>query len=412
MRSWGCCSITSVNFIELELELELDTLDCEFEFEFEFDEEAKPMRLALITSTGERCGIAAYSRALVEALGDRVALEVLPVEALPGDRAALERANAAELIHLQHEYSFWGSALPGRSRFPGLLAALQRPLVMTAHTVAPAEEILDVAGSGGGWRGAVKRLGVGLAAVRRFVEVEPFRSALRLIVHSERARDSLVGRGFSPERVSCLPMPCPRPVEPADAGAALRELGLDGRGYILGFGFITPAKGFDLALAAFAGLDYPGRLVLAGAARDAEGEACRRALQEQALQLGIAGRVLFPGYVDDATLTALLRGTDLALLPYRSGTGSYALSLAMACGAPTLTTDLPCFAGAPVLRARADTGALRRKMAAYLAQPGRRAELATGAREWADQRSWEAAAHEHLRLYGEALGDRGEPRTG
>src|SRR5439155_26490872 len=116
----------------------------------------------------------------------------------------------------------------------------------TAHTVGPAEEILDVAGAGGGWRGAVKRVGAGLGAVRRFVEEEPFRRAARIIVHSERARDLLVRRGFSPARVAFLPMPCPVPVEPPDADAARRAIGLKGDPYLLAFGFITPAKGYEL----------------------------------------------------------------------------------------------------------------------------------------------------------------------
>src|SRR5262245_24606515 len=110
-----------------------------------------PVHVAMLTSTGERCGIAAYSRALAEALGGKVELEVVPVEEGVSP-AALARLNGAELVHIQHEYSFWGSALPGRSRLPELVAGLRRPQIMTAHTVAPAEEILDVA-KVGGWRG-------------------------------------------------------------------------------------------------------------------------------------------------------------------------------------------------------------------------------------------------------------------
>src|SRR5207249_11094646 len=113
-------------------------------------------------------------------------------------------------------------------------------------------------------------------------------------------------------RVHLLPMPCPTPIEPADPEAVRRTLGLDGQRYLLGFGFITPAKGYEALLESFARLDYPGLLVLAGSARDAAGEACLAALRARAGALGIPGRVRFPGFVEDAALTALLRGADLA----------------------------------------------------------------------------------------------------
>src|SRR3712207_5467710 len=96
------------------------------------------LHVTLLTSTRERCGIGDYARALAAALAREVELDVVPVDPQPPPAAALERLNRADLIHIQHEYSFWGSALPGRSRFPALVAGLRRPWVITAHTVAAA----------------------------------------------------------------------------------------------------------------------------------------------------------------------------------------------------------------------------------------------------------------------------------
>ena len=74
--------------------------------------------------------------------------------------------NDADLIHIQHEYSFWGSALPGRSRFPALVRRLRRPWILTAHTVAPAAEVLGIPAAGGGWRAGAKRLVARIPGVR------------------------------------------------------------------------------------------------------------------------------------------------------------------------------------------------------------------------------------------------------
>src|SRR5947209_15250539 len=59
------------------------------------------------------------------------------------------------------------------------------------------------------------------------------------------------------------------------------------------------------------------------------------------------------GYLDEADARAILEQTDVALLPYRSGTGSYAAGAALASGCPLLTSDLPAFAEPlPALRFR------------------------------------------------------------
>ncbi|HTE20494.1 MAG TPA: hypothetical protein VK689_19175, partial [Armatimonadota bacterium] len=63
------------------------------------------------TSWETRCGIASYTGALVEALRQRgVAVDVVPVpytDRDPGTMAeTLARLNRADVIHVQHEYTF------------------------------------------------------------------------------------------------------------------------------------------------------------------------------------------------------------------------------------------------------------------------------------------------------------------
>lgn len=72
------------------------------------------MKVTMLTTTGERCGIAAYSRALVKALWEFVEVEVEPIEegkhTAEHHRTQADRLNMADVVHIQHEYSFWGAS--------------------------------------------------------------------------------------------------------------------------------------------------------------------------------------------------------------------------------------------------------------------------------------------------------------
>ncbi|MBI3909622.1 MAG: glycosyltransferase family 4 protein [Armatimonadetes bacterium] len=357
------------------------------------EQQDRPLRIALLTSTRERCGIAEYSRHLAAALARLVALDVVPVDPQPLTPDTFARLNAADVIHLQHEYSFFGSALPGRSLLPRLLRPLRRPWVVTAHTVGRAEEILGVARTG--WRSMAKRLALRARWVRWYVEAGPFASARRVIVHGSHARERLIAAGLRPERVVYLPMPVP-PVAPEGAPGSAS---LCGERYLLTFGFLTPEKGIDQVLEVLA--EYPGLLVVAGETRGAVGKGYLAQLQSAARALGVAGRVRFLGYVSDDCLDPLIRGAELVVLPYRSGTGSYALGRALACGAPVVASDLDLFDDYPCTArfGRRAGQSLREVIRALADAPERRRALGEAAREYAARHTWETAARRHVELY-------------
>ena len=357
------------------------------------------LRLALLTSASPRCGIAAYSDRLVEALRPHVEVDVVPVS-LPFDES-LSRLNAADLVHIQHEYSFWGSALPGKSRFPDLLSHLDRPWVVTAHTVAPAEEVLGLV-STVGWRAVAKRLGLHALGLRRFVEVLPFLGARATLVHTGAASETLHRRGVS--HVRHLPMPVPQLAVPADPAAVLARLGLTGQPFIVLPGFLTPSKGGADAVRAFAAQDYPGRLVLAGGARDEAGEAYEQQLRQLIAEMRLEDRVRITGYLPEAELGTLLRLADLVLLPYRTGTGSYAAATAIGCGAAVLAADLPCFEDFPCL-ALYQRGQLAITLGRLLQSETDRAALRVAAARYAERHSWNHVAEQHLEIYQRALAD-------
>jgi uncharacterized protein (TIGR03085 family) len=107
---------------------------------------------------------------------------------------------------------------------------------------------------------------------------------------------------------------------------------------VLAIGRHVRQKGFDLLLDAFASLvarpDFTHRLVVAGDGPE------RSALEQQAIELGIAERVDFPGATDRATTASLFRGADVFVLPSRHEPFGIVVLEALAAGTPTVAADV------------------------------------------------------------------------
>src|SRR5205085_1522177 len=99
------------------------------------------MKIAMLTTTGEKCGIANYTRALVAGLDTLpdVQVEVIPIT--PGkqptehyiEQAKQLNAPDVDIVHIQHEYGFWGSVLPNRWAYWEMRYLIEKPVVLTAH---------------------------------------------------------------------------------------------------------------------------------------------------------------------------------------------------------------------------------------------------------------------------------------
>jgi glycosyltransferase involved in cell wall biosynthesis len=260
-----------------------------------------------------------------------------------------------------------------------------------------------------------------------------------VIVHNPVAAGELARRLNSGGEVQFWPMPVPEWSVPASKwGPLSQRFGFHGRRLVTIFGFVTPQKEYWLAWMAIGRIrkvNPEPLLVIAGGARDERAQSIVRSLQrlerlfdteprrrpepssplpafampevppEKSAAPEFRQPLCITGYLEDADARALLEQTDVALLPYRSATGSYAAGVAMAAACPLLTSDLPAFAEPlPALRYRAgDVQDLTEKLDHLLTDDIARTTLIARSRRYAQENSWASAAERHLVLYRELL---------
>jgi glycosyltransferase involved in cell wall biosynthesis len=280
----------------------------------------------------------------------------LPLKALehPLGLARLAR-RPADVLHLQ-----W-LAVPQLDR---LLLRHRAPKVFTAHDVLPRR-----------------------TASRRDLWRRLFDRFERVVVHSERGRESLTELGVPPERLRVIPHPVfPREIRRADDGRTL-----------LFFGVIRPYRGVEDALEAAARL--PGaRLVVAGdPAMPLEGLRARARDVDWRL-----------GYLPEAEVDRLHGEATVALFPYRPEIDqSGSLLRALGAGVPAVVYDVGGLPepvrefGAGRVVPAGDVEALAAATRELLEDPAALAQARAGAERAREALTWDAAAAAHLALYRE-----------
>jgi glycosyltransferase involved in cell wall biosynthesis len=173
--------------------------------------------------------------------------------------------------------------------------------------------------------------------------------SLAVLVHSEFARRRILA-SRPRARVSTIPFPVDvegeTPVDPASRRAARRRLGLDETAFLIGsFGFVTPQKHLEPALAAFARLrrEVPAArfLIVGEVSPHYDLAALLRATGDDG--------VVVTGRVDAGRFADHVRAVDLAvnLRHPTGGETSASLFRLLACGVPTVATDAGSFAELP-----------------------------------------------------------------
>lgn len=230
------------------------------------------------------------------------------------------------------------------------------------------------------------------------------RQATAVLADSAATRADLVrAYGVAPDKIRVVYLGRDESLAPVRDPAALAAVraryGL-GERYLLYVGTLQPRKNLARAIDAYARLAGTAacagiQLVLAGKHGWLYDD-----LAARVERLALHGRVLFPGYIEDADLPAVLSGALGFVFPsLYEGFGIPVLE-AGACGVPVITSNtssLPEVAGdAALLVDPHDVDAIADAMHRLVSDPALRAELARRGLENVQRFSWEKCARETL----------------
>ncbi len=351
------------------------------------------LRIAMVTSLRDRCGVADYSQRLVDALAPHV--EVAWVTDPDGFSPAM---NEADVVHIQHQYFLFGGVAPWRNAFGRLANRITAPIVMTVH------EIVEPDG------GMARRAAIRVTNRSQFVRP----GIVQFIVHTEADLDRLATQGVSAERITVIPLGVPEPPRLPPRSAARRALGIEGQFILTVFGFVSRRKGHRTALEALALLPENCRLLIAGGRHPDDRSDYVDELKRVASDLGVGGRVSFTGYLEEEDVANIMSASDLILAPFVSGSGSASLALAFACGRPVLASAIPpnveiskLCPGSLSLVPPGQPGELAEAVARLQRDPRTLARLAEGSRRYAARFTYAHMAELTAMVYRRAAGGTG-----
>jgi glycosyltransferase involved in cell wall biosynthesis len=369
----------------------------------------KVIVVGLISTWNSRCGIAEYSRNLVDGFARSVRFEIFAdrdVETLdpsaeefvrrvwrngidnPDEELFVAATNsAADVLHLQHNFGFVGMGELSR-----LLREQsdQRPVVLTLHRTADME-LTDRT--------------VSLAAIRDSLSL-----ASAIVVHQEHDVSRLANMGVT-GNVVCIPHGCRAPI---DSATYRRNVDADSPFVVSTFGFLLPHKGtLELirAVAQIRSLGHDVRLLAVSSLHtDSSSVAyARQCAQEiQRLNLGDAVRIE-SRFLEEHEAIEMLQAADAIVLPYLETpeSASGALRFVLPLCRPTVVSDLPIFADASdvVLRivSPVETDSITAAILRLIESPDLREELSSAMASFCRRNSWQETARKMETIYRSAI---------
>ncbi|HLK59433.1 MAG TPA: glycosyltransferase [Chthonomonadaceae bacterium] len=367
----------------------------------------------MLTTIGERCGIASYTRALIEGLRTLPETEVQVVPITEGrqptahynEQAEILNAPDVDVVHVQHEHSFWGGILPKASSYWELRYLIKKPIVLTAHTTYSLAQMLRLDTERRPHKWLAKQLLVRNKAYRDSVEIAPFTTAMT-IVHTRAAREELIARGAQSAYVHVVPAGIPAPAHAPTGGQSFREQHtLQGKRLATLFGYLAPNKGYELTLEVIPTLPEDVTVVIAGGPRNADMEPYAAQLRAAIERAGLTRRILITGFLSDTEVAEAMAASDFVLVPHTQATGSYSVTIPLSHGKVILASDLDCFkeiwerVDCLELFPAGNAAAYRDKLLALLDNPARQENLAANALKYAERFSWPRVAAATRKIY-------------
>ena len=332
------------------------------------------MKIAMITPWNVRCGIATYSRDLIESLAEldneiyvvRFPRFGMKNEAIIENLANRIPVDEIDVIHMQHEYGLTQNF--DESLYRGLMG-LNKPIVTTAHTIGDYKKDSMI-----------------------------YSSSDEVIVHNKFCKRIF---GY---KSTIIPHGC-KSINPISRDEAKERLGIDPRVKVVGYcGFISESKGLETLISAMAGVKNGGLMIGGGWFTGPDTSYIMR-LKQKSLEV-LGDRCKWVGYVDDNDLNKFYSAQDVFVYPSRYATESGALLMALSHGKAIIASNIAPFKEKQVegaLITYTSIKNLRNKIMRLFREDEEREILENGAKRYAEKYSWNNVAEKHVALYQKAL---------
>jgi len=327
----------------------------------------------------QNCGIGHYSEALVDSLFDSgVHLKTYATKE-PQRLADAAVEQELDLVHLQHEYSFYD--VEKLQVFYRGLSEAGIASVTTMHTVVKDEFTTRPVLEGSG----------------------------AVIVHSERARDVLLGMAPDAENIHVMPMGAP--FAQLRSRKRLRALqGFHENDFVIGsYGFLRDQKGYDILLNTVVRMEASVKLFIFASEHLFGSADYDENFMKTVEDMGLEDRVTLyrEQITSKADVVNLLSIADVLVLAYRDNEDAFGISSAAkdcaAAGRPMILSDSPAFSdfeeGAAISVPQNDHEPIIEAVQKLRGDEVLRTELGHAARSHAWEHRWDRVGQLHADFY-------------
>ncbi len=385
------------------------------------------MNIAICTGWGaKKDGIADYSRYFADGLRKTgCAVKIVPLDCYIGDKSyygkAAAEANKADICHVQFNYVYFNGELPYKNRFLYFARYIRIPIVITMHEVRIGMQPLTSGFRSPASRAAYNILLPFLDSWSAAFHKKMFRSAARIIVHTEEHLSAVRSLETQNDKVMLIPHGIPE-IKNDDkripATEAKKLLRLEGKTVLTIPGFINKRKGYETALGMLGGLPDDVILLIAGGMMTGNviEKEYLRGLEEMIREKELMDRVRITGYLGEKEIPAVMAATDICLAPYLSSAASGSLSLCIGYNKPIIASDIPVHreinARVPCLELfkGGDPADLLDKIKAIISDTDRIARLSGYADSYGQQYSYSKIAEATAAIYKDAAGKDAEKK--
>lgn len=366
-------------------------------------EQPYKIKVSMATPWERKCGVADYSKNLVKCLEELpVDITVIhnnqpnTVNPLYWVKLALKSRRDCNIIHVQHEYSLFGTfwKLYGVMSFIFYLLIWFRRRYKVITTI---HELPQKSPSSGLVRTITSRM-------YRYFSNWFVKASDLVIVHTECARSEIV-REYNGVNVVVIPHGSLAEVSIGHRELSKKRLGLIGKHVLVIFGFVNDRKNYEDIISILPELGEDVVLIIAGGAVTKSGELYLRQLRDMARELGVEDRVIFTGYLKPEDVPEIFSAADIVLLPYRDVTQSGVLNIALAYKKAVITSDLPAFREIKdmydCIEIARDRSEFLSKIRMLLSCKARARKLERKTTRYWTENNWKNVARKHFSVYGE-----------